>query len=225
MFPPLFLKEKTMKKLLAALAISASVVALSGVAQAADKSISNSATTATSTTSGTTAGAVSGTTAINSATSTESTSNGNSLSQTNVQGQQAVYGDKNAAKNVKQLSSSEISKMSDKRFEALDANKDGKLSLQEFQAAPSDVKTSDVESYKAQRAELFSKIDSSKQGSISKDQFAKDFVQRAEMNKASETKAMPASQVAPVINNGTQGGTTIVPAGTSNNSGSTTKGM
>ena len=214
-----------MKKLLAALAISASVVALSGVAQAADKSISNSATTATSTTSGTTAGAVSGTTAINSATSTESTSNGNSLSQTNVQGQQAVYGDKNAAKNVKQLSSSEISKMSDKRFEALDANKDGKLSLQEFQAAPSDVKTSDVESYKAQRAELFSKIDSSKQGSISKDQFAKDFVQRAEMNKASETKAMPASQVAPVINNGTQGGTTIVPAGTSNNSGSTTKGM
>jgi Ca2+-binding EF-hand superfamily protein len=225
MFPPLFLKEKTMKKLLAALAISASVVALSGVAQAADKSISNSATTATSTTSGTTAGAVSGTTAINSATSTESTSNGNSVSQTNVQGQQAVYGDKNAAKNVKQLSSSEISKMSDKRFEALDANKDGKLSLQEFQAAPSDVKTSDVESYKAQRAELFSKIDSSKQGSISKDQFAKDFVQRAEMNKASENKAMPASQVAPVINNGTQGGTTIVPAGTSNNSGSTTKGM
>jgi Ca2+-binding EF-hand superfamily protein len=225
MFPPLFLKEKTMKKLLAALAISASVVALSGVAQAADKSISNSATTATSTTSGTTAGAVSGTTAINSATSTESTSNGNSLSQTNVQGQQAVYGDKNAAKNVKQLSSSEISKMSDKRFESLDANKDGKLSLQEFQAAPSDVKTSDVESYKAQRAELFSKIDSSKQGSISKDQFAKDFVQRAEMNKASENKAMPASQVAPVINNGTQGGTTIVPAGTSNNSGSTTKGM
>jgi Ca2+-binding EF-hand superfamily protein len=225
MFPPLFLKEKTMKKLLAALAISASVVALSGVAQAADKSISNSATTATSTTSGTTAGAVSGTTAINSATSTESTSNGNSLSQTNVQGQQAVYGDKNAAKNVKQLSSSEISKMSDKRFEALDANKDGKLSLQEFQAAPSDVKTSDVESYKAQRAELFSKIDSSKQGSISKDQFAKDFVQRAEMNKASENKALPASQVAPVINNGTQGGTTIVPAGTSNNSGSTTKGM
>ncbi len=214
-----------MKKLLAALAISASVVALSGVAQAADKSISNSATTATSTTSGTTAGAVSGTTAINSATSTESTSNGNSLSQTNVQGQQAVYGDKNAAKNVKQLSSSEISKMSDKRFESLDANKDGKLSLQEFQAAPSDVKTSDVESYKAQRAELFSKIDSSKQGSISKDQFAKDFVQRAEMNKASENKAMPASQVAPVINNGTQGGTTIVPAGTSNNSGSTTKGM
>lgn len=214
-----------MKKLLAALAISASVVALSGVAQAADKSISNSATTATSTTSGTTAGAVSGTTAINSATSTESTSNGNSVSQTNVQGQQAVYGDKNAAKNVKQLSSSEISKMSDKRFEALDANKDGKLSLQEFQAAPSDVKTSDVESYKAQRAELFSKIDSSKQGSISKDQFAKDFVQRAEMNKASENKAMPASQVAPVINNGTQGGTTIVPAGTSNNSGSTTKGM
>lgn len=214
-----------MKKLLAALAISASVVALSGVAQAADKSISNSATTATSTTSGTTAGAVSGTTAINSATSTESTSNGNSLSQTNVQGQQAVYGDKNAAKNVKQLSSSEISKMSDKRFEALDANKDGKLSLQEFQAAPSDVKTSDVESYKAQRAELFSKIDSSKQGSISKDQFAKDFVQRAEMNKASENKALPASQVAPVINNGTQGGTTIVPAGTSNNSGSTTKGM
>jgi Ca2+-binding EF-hand superfamily protein len=225
MFPPLFLKEKTMKKLLAALAISASVVALSGVAQAADKSISNSATTATSTTSGTAAGAVSGTTAINSATSTESTSNGNSVSQTNVQGQQAVYGDKNAAKNVKQLSSSEISKMSDKRFEALDANKDGKLSLQEFQAAPSDVKTSDVESYKAQRAELFSKIDSSKQGSISKDQFAKDFVQRAEMNKASENKAMPASQVAPVINNGTQGGTTIVPAGTSNNSGSTTKGM
>jgi Ca2+-binding EF-hand superfamily protein len=227
-FPPLFLKEKTMKKLLAALAISASVVALSGVAQAADKSISNSATTATSTTSttsGTTAGAVSGTTAINSATSTESTSNGNSVSQTNVQGQQAVYGDKNAAKNVKQLSSSEISKMSDKRFEALDANKDGKLSLQEFQAAPSDVKTSDVESYKAQRAELFSKIDSSKQGSISKDQFAKDFVQRAEMNKASENKALPASQVAPVINNGTQGGTTIVPAGTSNNSGSTTKGM
>ena len=214
-----------MKKLLAALAISASVVALSGVAQAADKSISNSATTATSTTSGTAAGAVSGTTAINSATSTESTSNGNSVSQTNVQGQQAVYGDKNAAKNVKQLSSSEISKMSDKRFEALDANKDGKLSLQEFQAAPSDVKTSDVESYKAQRAELFSKIDSSKQGSISKDQFAKDFVQRAEMNKASENKAMPASQVAPVINNGTQGGTTIVPAGTSNNSGSTTKGM
>jgi Ca2+-binding EF-hand superfamily protein len=134
-------------------------------------------------------------------------------------------GDKNAAKNVKQLSSSEISKMSDKRFEALDANKDGKLSLQEFQAAPSDVKTSDVESYKAQRAELFSKIDSSKQGSISKDQFAKDFVQRAEMNKASENKALPASQVAPVINNGTQGGTTIVPAGTSNNSGSTTKGM
>jgi Ca2+-binding EF-hand superfamily protein len=225
MFPPLFLKEKTMKKLLAALAISASVVALSGVAQAADKSISNSATTATSTTSGTTAGAVSGTTAINSATSTESTSNGNSVSQTNVQGQQAVYGDKNAAKNVKQLSSSEISKMSDKRFESLDANKDGKLSLQEFQAAPSDVKTSDVESYKAQRAELFSKIDSSKQGSISKDQFAKDFVQRAEMNKASENKAMPASQVAPVINNGTQGGTTVVPAGTSNNSGSTTKGM
>jgi Ca2+-binding EF-hand superfamily protein len=225
MFPPLFLKEKTMKKLLAALAISASVVALSGVAQAADKSISNSATTATSTTSGTTAGAVSGTTAINSATSTESTSNGNSVSQTNVQGQQAVYGDKNAAKNVKQLSSSEISKMSDKRFEALDANKDGKLSLQEFQAAPSDVKTSDVESYKAQRAELFSKIDSSKQGSISKDQFAKDFVQRAEMNKATENKAMPASQVAPVINNGTQGGTTVVPAGTSNNSGSTTKGM
>jgi Ca2+-binding EF-hand superfamily protein len=225
MFPPLFLKEKTMKKLLAALAISASVVALSGVAQAADKSISNSATTATSTTSGTAAGAVSGTTAINSATSTESTSNGNSVSQTNVQGQQAVYGDKNAAKNVKQLSSSEISKMSDKRFEALDANKDGKLSLQEFQAAPSDVKTSDVESYKAQRAELFSKIDSSKQGSISKDQFAKDFVQRAEMNKASENKALPASQVAPVINNGTQGGTTIVPAGTSNNSGSTTKGM
>jgi len=225
MFPPLFLKEKTMKKLLAALAISASVVALSGVAQAADKSISNSATTATSTTSGTTAGAVSGTTAINSATSTESTSNGNSVSQTNAQGQQAVYGDKNAAKNVKQLSSSEISKMSDKRFEALDANKDGKLSLQEFQAAPSDVKTSDVESYKAQRAELFSKIDSSKQGSISKDQFAKDFVQRAEMNKASENKALPASQVAPVINNGTQGGTTIVPAGTSNNSGSTTKGM
>jgi Ca2+-binding EF-hand superfamily protein len=225
MFPPLFLKEKTMKKLLAALAISASVVALSGVAQAADKSISNSATTATSTTSGTTAGAVSGTTAINSATSTESTSNGNSVSQTNVQGQQAVYGDKNAAKNVKQLSSSEISKMSDKRFESLDANKDGKLSLQEFQAAPSDVKTSDVESYKAQRAELFSKIDSSKQGSISKDQFAKDFVQRAEMNKASENKALPASQVAPVINNGTQGGTTIVPAGTSNNSGSTTKGM
>ena len=214
-----------MKKLLAALAISASVVALSGVAQAADKSISNSATTATSTTSGTTAGAVSGTTAINSATSTESTSNGNSVSQTNVQGQQAVYGDKNAAKNVKQLSSSEISKMSDKRFESLDANKDGKLSLQEFQAAPSDVKTSDVESYKAQRAELFSKIDSSKQGSISKDQFAKDFVQRAEMNKASENKALPASQVAPVINNGTQGGTTIVPAGTSNNSGSTTKGM
>jgi len=214
-----------MKKLLAALAISASVVALSGVAQAADKSISNSATTATSTTSGTTAGAVSGTTAINSATSTESTSNGNSVSQTNVQGQQAVYGDKNAAKNVKQLSSSEISKMSDKRFEALDANKDGKLSLQEFQAAPSDVKTSDVESYKAQRAELFSKIDSSKQGSISKDQFAKDFVQRAEMNKASENKALPASQVAPVINNGTQGGTTVVPAGTSNNSGSTTKGM
>lgn len=214
-----------MKKLLAALAISASVVALSGVAQAADKSISNSATTATSTTSGTTAGAVSGTTAINSATSTESTSNGNSVSQTNVQGQQAVYGDKNAAKNVKQLSSSEISKMSDKRFEALDANKDGKLSLQEFQAAPSDVKTSDVESYKAQRAELFSKIDSSKQGSISKDQFAKDFVQRAEMNKATENKAMPASQVAPVINNGTQGGTTVVPAGTSNNSGSTTKGM
>lgn len=214
-----------MKKLLAALAISASVVALSGVAQAADKSISNSATTATSTTSGTAAGAVSGTTAINSATSTESTSNGNSVSQTNVQGQQAVYGDKNAAKNVKQLSSSEISKMSDKRFEALDANKDGKLSLQEFQAAPSDVKTSDVESYKAQRAELFSKIDSSKQGSISKDQFAKDFVQRAEMNKASENKALPASQVAPVINNGTQGGTTIVPAGTSNNSGSTTKGM
>lgn len=214
-----------MKKLLAALAISASVVALSGVAQAADKSISNSATTATSTTSGTTAGAVSGTTAINSATSTESTSNGNSVSQTNVQGQQAVYGDKNAAKNVKQLSSSEISKMSDKRFESLDANKDGKLSLQEFQAAPSDVKTSDVESYKAQRAELFSKIDSSKQGSISKDQFAKDFVQRAEMNKASENKAMPASQVAPVINNGTQGGTTVVPAGTSNNSGSTTKGM
>ncbi len=210
-----------MKKLLAALAISASVVALSGVAQAADKSISNSATTATSTTSGTAAGAVSGTTAINSATSTESTNNGNSVSQTNVQGQQAVYG----AKNVKQLSSSEISKMSDKRFEALDANKDGKLSLQEFQAAPSDVKTSDVESYKAQRAELFSKIDSSKQGSISKDQFAKDFVQRAEMNKASENKAMPASQVAPVINNGTQGGTTIVPAGTSNNSGSTTKGM
>jgi Ca2+-binding EF-hand superfamily protein len=225
MFPPLFLKEKTMKKLLAALAISASVVALSGVAQAADKSISNSATTATSTTSGTTAGAVSGTTAINSATSTESTSNGNSVSQTNVQGQQAVYGDKNAAKNVKQLSSSEISKMSDKRFESLDANKDGKLSLQEFQAAPSDVKTSDVESYKAQRAELFSKIDSSKQGSISKDQFAKDFVQRAEMNKASENKALPASQVAPVINNGTQGGTTVVPAGTSNNSGSTTKGM
>jgi len=225
MFPPLFLKEKTMKKLLAALAISASVVALSGVAQAADKSISNSATTATSTTSGTTAGAVSGTTAINSATSTESTSNGNSVSQTNVQGQQAVYGDKNAAKNVKQLSSSEISKMSDKRFESLDANKDGKLSLQEFQAAPSDVKTSDVESYKAQRAELFSKIDSSKQGSISKDQFAKDFVQRAEMNKASENKALPASQVAPVINNGTQGSTTIVPAGTSNNSGSTTKGM
>lgn len=214
-----------MKKLLAALAISASVVALSGVAQAADKSISNSATTATSTTSGTTAGAVSGTTAINSATSTESTSNGNSVSQTNVQGQQAVYGDKNAAKNVKQLSSSEISKMSDKRFESLDANKDGKLSLQEFQAAPSDVKTSDVESYKAQRAELFSKIDSSKQGSISKDQFAKDFVQRAEMNKASENKALPASQVAPVINNGTQGGTTVVPAGTSNNSGSTTKGM
>ncbi len=214
-----------MKKLLAALAISASVVALSGVAQAADKSISNSATTATSTTSGTTAGAVSGTTAINSATSTESTSNGNSVSQTNVQGQQAVYGDKNAAKNVKQLSSSEISKMSDKRFESLDANKDGKLSLQEFQAAPSDVKTSDVESYKAQRAELFSKIDSSKQGSISKDQFAKDFVQRAEMNKASENKALPASQVAPVINNGTQGSTTIVPAGTSNNSGSTTKGM
>ncbi len=214
-----------MKKLLAALAISASVVALSGVAQAADKSISNSATTATSTTSGTAAGAVSGTTAINSATSTESTNNGNSVSQTNVQGQQAVYGDKNAAKNVKQLSSSEISKMSDKRFEALDVNKDGKLSLQEFQAAPSDVKTSDVESYKAQRAELFSKIDSSKQGSISKDQFAKDFVQRAEMNKASENKAMPASQVAPVINNSTQGGTTIVPAGTSNNSGSTTKGM
>jgi len=214
-----------MKKLLAALAISASVVALSGVAQAADKSISNSATTATSTTSGTAAGAVSGTTAINSTTSTESTSNGNSVSQTNAQGQQAVYGDKNAAKNVKQLSSSEISKMSDKRFEALDANKDGKLSLQEFQAAPSDVKTSDVESYKAQRAELFSKIDSSKQGSISKDQFAKDFVQRAEMNKASENKALPASQVAPVINNGTQGGTTIVPAGTSNNSGSTTKGM
>jgi hypothetical protein len=227
MFPPLFLKEKTMKKLLAALAISASVVALSGVAQAADKSISNSATTVTGQPSS--AVSTSSTSATN-ASSTEATSanKANSASQagqTNAQGQQAVYGDKNAAKNVKQLSSSEISKMSDKRFEALDANKDGKLSLQEFQAAPSDVKTSDVESYKAQRAELFSKIDSSKQGSISKDQFAKDFVQRAEMNKASETKAMPASQVAPVINNGTQGGTTVVPAGTSNNSGSTTKGM
>jgi hypothetical protein len=200
---------------------------LSGVAQAADKSISNSATTVTGQPSS--AVSTSSTSATN-ASSTEATSanKANSASQagqTNAQGQQAVYGDKNAAKNVKQLSSSEISKMSDKRFEALDANKDGKLSLQEFQAAPSDVKTSDVESYKAQRAELFSKIDSSKQGSISKDQFAKDFVQRAEMNKASETKAMPASQVAPVINNGTQGGTTVVPAGTSNNSGSTTKGM
>ncbi|MFN8819846.1 MAG: EF-hand domain-containing protein [Holosporaceae bacterium] len=209
-----------MKKLLAALAISASVVALSGAAQAADKAadkaVSNSATTATSATSATTTSGTVSTTA-----GTEAISSGSNASQ----GQQAVYGDKNAAKAVKQLSSNEITKMGDKRFEALDANKDGKLSLLEFQSVPSDIKTSDVESYKAQRAELFSKIDSSKQGSISKDQFVKDYVQSAEMNKVIENKAVPASQVAPVINNGSQGGTSTVPAGTSNNSGSTTKGM
>lgn len=225
-----------MNKLLFSLAIAVSVAAFAGAAQAADASSKNApaaavsapaATTAASESAAKNAGTPAATTAASESTTTTSPSGAISTSATGAsnEGQKAVYGEKNA----KNLSSAEISKMQTQRFEKLDANKDGKLSLQEFQTVPSDIKTSEVEGYKAYRAELFSQLDSSKQGSISKEQFVQGMTQRAENQKASGSvkKAIPANQ--PSTGSAVGGSATTTPnateGGAASPTGSKSEGM
>lgn len=225
-----------MNKLLFSLAIAVSVAAFAGAAQAADASSKNApaaavsapaATTAASESAAKNAGTPAATTAASESTTTTSPSGAISTSATGAsnEGQKAVYGEKNA----KNLSSAEISKIQTQRFEKLDANKDGKLSLQEFQTVPSDIKTSEVEGYKAYRAELFSQLDSSKQGSISKEQFVQGMTQRAENQKASGSvkKAIPANQ--PSTGSAVGGSATTTPnateGGAASPTGSKSEGM
>jgi hypothetical protein len=230
--------KNTMNKLLFSLAIAVSVAAFAGAAQAADASSKNApaaavsapapaATTAASESAAKNAGTPAATTAASESTTTTSPSGAISTSATGAsnEGQKAVYGEKNA----KNLSSAEISKIQTQRFEKLDANKDGKLSLQEFQTVPSDIKTSEVEGYKAYRAELFSQLDSSKQGSISKEQFVQGMTQRAENQKASGSvkKAIPANQ--PSTGSAVGGSATTTPnateGGAASPTGSKSEGM